>query len=131
MSTRCAFHFKYPGGPVVANIYRHYDGNPDTARKDLTEFFDAVEAQTTDTRFDEPAYLAAKFVVWQAWEYAKSTAEMANLLAKVDGKPTRDTVAPLSFTGVGVDVQDAGDLAYIHTITCSGQGRPAIISEEA
>jgi hypothetical protein len=103
MSTRCNIHFVNTndvGGGIVANIYRHYDGDPNNVDRDLTRFFKTVEAHTTDTRFHDPSYLAAKFVVWQADENTTTRHKM-------------------DFTGVGIMNEDAGDAAYIYTVDCT------------
>lgn len=134
MGTRCAIHFMHVGDhDPVANVYQHWDGDPESVAEDLGRFFDAVEEQVPgDTRFADPSYLAAKFVVWKAWEAAKSTAAIANILAEVDGKPTRDTVAPLAFKNVGIDTEDADDLAYVHEVRCyQDRRRPEVASMEA
>lgn len=114
MSTRCNIHFADKWGDV-ANIYRHTDGYPDGESgvlADLGRFFAAVEEQTAatgDTRFDDPEYLAARFVVWQASQNACP-----------DG--------PLSFISVGVTCTDAGDAAYIYRVVSGGDRamRPAV-----
>jgi len=101
MSTRCNIHFTYMG-EVEANVYRHCDGYPEGESgvpADLARFFADVESQTKDTRFGDPAYLAAKFIVWQAGEYAADK-------------------APLDFIGLGVMTEDAGDGAYTYTVEC-------------
>lgn len=120
MSTRCNIHFCYGDGTVEANVYRHSGGYPDGVLPDLDRFFTAVEEQTDgDTRFGDPAYLAAKFVVWQAaenaWDYDWS---------KADGP--RVKAPPLKFLSVGIVSRDAGDGEFVYTLTCSGNGRPAV-----
>lgn len=111
MSTRCNIHFtEHDAGTVVANVYRHSDGYPEGVLPDLQQFFTDVEDQTSDTRFDDPSYLAAKFVVWQAGQYARG------------GKP-------LDFLSVGVSTADAGDGEYVYTVACSrpfSGGRPEV-----
>jgi hypothetical protein len=120
MSTRANIHFTDRTGQVAANIYRHSDGYPEGVLPDLEKFFDAVEAQVpNDTRFGDPEYLAAKFVVWQAWENA-------GILAS---DPLQ--VAPLAFLSVGVTTEDAGDGEYVYTVTCHGDGRPKVTYREA
>lgn len=99
MSTRCNIHFTY-GDRVQANIYRHYDGYPEEVLPDLEKFFSEVEAQTSDTRFNDPSYLAAKFVVWQASQYSLSE-------------------KPLAFLGIGVTQQDAEDGEYTYKVDCT------------
>ena len=94
MSTSATIHFQY--GPDIAPeaiIYLHYDGYPNAVLPDLGRFFRAVQAQTDDTRFNDPAYLAAKFVVWQASEFTKD-------------KPNLD------FTGIGIISDDQYDIDY-------------------
>ena len=61
MSTRCNIHLPNED-EVEANIYRHYDGYPDAVLPDLARFFEQVRADTQDTRFNDPSYLAAKFL---------------------------------------------------------------------
>lgn len=117
MSTRCSINFTVAGSDKVwAKVYRHYDG--DLAPESLRSFFRDVRKQTGegdrtgDTRFGDPEYLAAKYVVWQAHRYA------------TPGKP-------LAFTGVGVLAQDPGDIAYIHTVACADRDTdPVVTSRE-
>lgn len=114
MSTRCNIHFTY-NGSIEANVYKHCDGYPDAMVAVLEKFFADVEEQTSDTRFGDPSYLAAKYVVWQAGVYAAD-------------------VAPLDFIGVGVTTEDAGDGAYVYTVECGGVrngDRPAVTWAEA
>jgi hypothetical protein len=117
MSTRCNIHFTQ-GEKVRANIYRHSDGYPEGVLPDLDRFFEAVEKQTNgDTRFNDPEYLAAKYVVWQANEYAAYS-----MNAMVDtGK-----VRMLDFLSVGVTMQDASDGEYVYDVACEGSGRPKV-----
>ena len=113
MSTRCNIHFAYgPDEPPKANIYRHSDGYPKGVLPDLDTFFAEVEAQTRDTRFNDPSYLAAKFVVWQAGQNARG------------GKP-------LDFISLGITSEDASDGEYVYTVTCRGPGRPTITHRKA
>jgi len=72
MSTRANIHFKN-GDRLVANIYRHRDGFPDGLGVDLHVFLDQT-AGLKDRRWSDAEYLAAKFLVWQAAEYATSRA---------------------------------------------------------
>lgn len=116
MSTRCNIHFTY-GQTVVANIYRHCDGYPNGyhgVRASLGRFFADVEAQTKDTRFGDPEYLAAKYLVWQA-------------LQNGDG-PEK----PMDFTGLGVSLNDHGDIEFVYTVDCStldSKARPTVTSK--
>ena len=106
MSTRATVHFQY-NGETAAIVYRHSDGYPEGLGEDLKKFFKDVQNQTSDTRFDDPSYLAAKFVVWQAAQYA------------------RDKAKPLEFLSVGVILEDPGDIRYRYLLECSG-GVPKI-----
>jgi hypothetical protein len=117
MSTRASIHFTSKGHEEIeANVYRHSDGYPDTeygVPADLDRFFQDVEKQTGgDTRFNDPSYLAAKYVVWQAGQYAG------------------DKKRPLSFLSVGVQVSDPGDIEYIYTVESQPQGRPVVTWKE-
>ena len=120
MSTRCTLHFGY-GDKPAAIIYRHSDGYPDGVLPDLERFFADVEAQTKDTRFDDPTYLAAKFVVWQANDYVVAARKY----------PWRkgETVHMLDFLSVGVMLRDPGDIEYRYLINCGqhdAKERPTI-----
>jgi hypothetical protein len=106
MSTRCTINFGETYKDEfhnVAKIYRHSDGYPDSeygVPACLSQFFKDVENQTMDTRFNDPSYLAAKFVVWQAGQYA------------------RDSNAPLAFSSLGVLLEDPGDIEYTYFVDC-------------
>lgn len=122
MSTRCMINFG-SDGVTDARIYRHSDGYPEAVLPDLAEFFGEVRKQTSDTRFGDPEYLAAKYVVWQAnqntWHY-----KGAGRYEKGD---------PLDFISLGVTLEDHGDCEYIYTIRCGtydGNGNPTIVMEE-
>lgn len=114
MSTRCNIRFLDGNNRVVANIYRHSDGYPDTEHgvlHDLKQFFSDVEAQTKDRRFLDPSYLAAKFVVWQA--------------LKNGNDPTR----PLDFISLGIVSENAGDGEFVYDVDCEvpdADGRPIV-----
>jgi hypothetical protein len=131
MSTRANIHFNYPSGQIAANIYRHGDGYPDDdygVLADLDRFFTEVEAQTDDTRFNDPSYLAAKFVVWQAGKNAKARGFASAAMKPGDGKL-------LNFLSVGIVMEDAGDSEFVYEVTAtSGWGskdRPAVTYREA
>jgi hypothetical protein len=114
VSTRCCIHFEQEG-KAYAKVYRHSDGYPEGILPDLERFFKDVEAQTKDTRFNDPTYLAAKFVVWQADEY------------------TRDKNHPLDFLSVGVVLEGPGDIEYRYHVVSGGwdaTDRPTVTWEE-
>lgn len=107
MSTRATVHFHHGKAeqtePPTAIVYRHSDGYPEGLGADLQRFFTAVQAHTQDTRFNDPAYLAAKFVVWQAGEYTHP-----------------DVDKYLAFLGVGVVLEDPSDIQFRYHVYCSG-----------
>ena len=100
------------GNKPAAYIYDHWGGdNPKDARKTLKDFLDAVEAQCEgDTRFDNPQYLAAKYVVWRAARYAEPAA-FGRLAESKEPQP-------LNFLSLGImrnqnDI-DMECLAHVH-----------------
>ncbi len=105
MGTRSVigFHGGKASEAPDALIYRHSDGYPDGEHgvpACLARFFADVIAQTGgDTRFSDPSYLAAKFVVWQM---------ALNGSAK----------APLASLGCGVVMEAPGDVAYVYAVEC-------------
>jgi hypothetical protein len=121
MSTRCVINFgeKDEQGKFVtaAKIYRHCDGYPGKVSEpssgilaDMREFFAAVKAQCgNDTRFNDPCYLAAKFVVWQSGQYTE---------------PGR-----LDFLSVGVVLENPSDIEHEYFVACTrgfNQPRPKV-----
>ena len=113
MSTRSTAHFiDYSDTKPTAIIYRHSDGYPDGAGVDLRKFL-AECATLPDPRFTDPAYLAAKYVVWLAnefnWTYDFSAKGM------VKQRPT----SRLEFLSVGIMDQDPGDIEYRYIVNCS------------
>jgi len=118
MSTRCIINFGIDDN-VNAKVYRHSDGYPSAVLPDLQEFFEDVIKQTRDTRFDDPSYLAAKYVVWQAHEYAE----------KLNSRFERVPSEMLDFCGVGICQENPGDIEYEYFIDCGNMdatGRPQI-----
>lgn len=126
MSTRCTIKFcdREQGKLVVrAKVYQHHDGYPDKEEgmlSKLPRFFEAVEKDTKDTRFSDPQYLAARYLVWA----------VADSRAYMMASPYPDKNGPLGFLGYGVvSCSDAGDLAYVYLVDCDTldeQGRPTI-----
>lgn len=102
MSTRATVHFKDEGSKkATAIVYRHSDGYPDGLGKDLQMFLERLK-KLDDNRFNDAAYLAAKFVVWQTLEYD-------------DGEGN-----PLDVIGIGIVDRDPGDIEYRYTVQCNG-----------
>jgi hypothetical protein len=113
MSTRATIHFCDPDSKKpVAIIYRHGDGYPEGLGEDLKKFVEDVKKQTTDTRFNDPAYLAAKWVVWDAHQMA--TIGYGNDGWK-KGEPSL-----LNFLSVGIVDRDPDDIEYRYTVICDG-----------
>ena len=111
MSTRSTTHFKH-GDHISSIVYRHWDGYPSGAGTDLYRFFADIETATADTRFSDASYLAAKYVVWLSKKFAEKN--------------------DYDFLGVGVVLQDPGDIEYRYEIDCGHAGtylepkRPAV-----
>jgi hypothetical protein len=103
VSTRSTTHFVYPGEPTEAIIYRHSDGYPEGAGKDLVRFLE-ITSELPDPRHGDPSYLAAKYVVY-----------LASLFAKDD---------ILDFLSVGVMREDPTDIEYRYVVTA---GNPATL----
>jgi hypothetical protein len=117
MATRSNIHF-VADGITYANLYIHYDSYPSNRVPELKEFFHAVKNQTNDTRFNDPEYLAAKFVVW----YSQTGLR--------EGSPSPS----LDFLGIGVCVEDHGDIDYIYEVHCdtlNDEGVPEITYSKA
>ncbi len=119
MSTRCSVHFcdkvrRENIQKVItrAIVYRHCDGYPEAMLPDLQSFIDTVSNECSDTRFNDPEYLAAKFVVWQANELRNTRSDSF-----------------LEFLGVGVCREDPGDIEYRYKVVCEGK-TPSIEYEE-
>lgn len=116
MSTRCVINFcdapteRY-ARKIVAKVYRHDDGYPEGVEPDLEQFFDAVRDQTNDTRFNDPSYLAAKFVVWQA---------------NINGRGNQ----PLDFRGLGVILENPSDIEYEYFVDCGSVGSPKVTHQK-
>lgn len=125
MSTKATIHFHFKDNErSEAIIYRHWRGDPETVLSDLERFFADVKEQTLDTRFDDPSYLAAKYVVWQAHENAR----------RYDGEKHVPTTM-LDFSSVGVCTQDPVDIAYRYHVRCDSnrlpEATPEVTWEEA
>ena len=111
MSTRSTAHFKDNYG-TVAIIYRHSDGYPSCAGREIKEFLEEV-SKLDDTRFNDPAYLAAKYVVFLSakfnvdYDFGK------------DGYTITRKDNPLDFLSVGILDKDPDDIEYRYHIVCN------------
>ena len=111
MSTRATIHFKDSvSAKPTAIIYRHSDGYPEGLGADLQAFVAQVKANCPDTRFTDAAYLAAKWVVYDADLHKRGEHQ-------------------LSFLSVGVVNEDPGDIEYRYWVICNGT--PTIFCETA
>lgn len=114
MSTHAIFRFVDEQGTNYATVYRHSDGYLECGGRDIFRFFDAVREQTGgDTRFGDPSYLAAKYVVWLADKFASHYEWDDN------GDMHEVKHEPLAFRSVGLlpDGTDCGE-AFRYTIHC-------------
>ena len=105
-----------------AMIYLHWGGDAGYMASCLTEFFDEVEQQCgDDTRYNDPDYLAAKFVVYMAHEQSGS----------------ENNEARLDFLSVGVTTCSvlsairAGYHTFAVVTSSSKQLRPTVKIDEA
>ena len=122
MSTRATIHFKDKGiKEPSAIVYRHCDGYPKGLGVDLKAFFKELKDNVKDTRFGDPAYLAARWIVWDVLRGQKAHVEMMKDL----GRP--EEVHPLDFLGVGVMMEDPGDIEYRYDVICGGDGLPKVV----
>ncbi len=135
MSTRCVINFT-DGKRIDAKVYRHSDGYPDGPNgvpADLKHFFADVVKQTKDTRFDDPSYLAAKYVVWQADQNRQMEDKYHASLQKA-GDPRfeqqHESTSMLDFLGVGIVLEDPGDIEYRYFVDCSTAKPPKVRWEE-
>lgn len=114
MSTHATFRFVDEQGNTYATIYRHSDGYLECGGRDIFRFFDAVREQTGDTRFSDPSYLAAKYVVFLADNFACKYEWDEN------GEMRQTKTQPLDFASVGLlgDGVDCGE-EFRYTIHCT------------
>ena len=119
MSTRSTTHFLSAGADKpTAIIYRHPDGYPEGAGADILDFLDQC-AELSDSRFNDPSYLAAKYVVFLA--------DMFNYSYHLDNLDKTRPKSRLDFISVGVVDEDPGDIDYRYVITCHGRDkRPSV-----
>ncbi len=122
MSTRATIHFLNDGSEAPeAIIYRHNDGYPEGLGSDLLQFCNELQANLNDTRFGDPAYLAARWIVWDAANHQATV--------RSDKDPHR-----CDFLGVGVVKKDPCDIEYRYRVFCRdvfGKGvKPRIVCQK-
>lgn len=145
MSTRCQimFHWGQDETAVAAILYRHSDGYPDTEHgvlADLDSFFDDLDENLADKRYNDPCYLAAKLLVWFVSCYQDRYLDIYKEMAR-DAKDGDDYASsklkefghPCDFLGHGIDMRLHGDIEYLYHIHCNGGwgdvGRPKVTWE--
>ena len=119
MSTRCTVHFKdsFCGPHGHAIVYRHSDGYPEGAGIDLQKFLDTIKENLSDTRFDDPSFLAARYIVWLADQFR----EYGTSYCCKKNEPHQ-----LGFISVGVCMEDPEDIEFRYEVTCRNLLMPEI-----
>ncbi len=118
MSTRSTTHFVdsqaiYLKGSPMAIIYRHSDGYPEGAGRDLVQFLKECK-KLKDSRLSDSSYLAAKYVVFLAdmfnsgYERNPKTGDLEKVRY----------ASKLEFISVGVMNSDPEDIEYRYTVDC-------------
>jgi hypothetical protein len=143
LSTRCTVHFHDDGTEEPeAIIYRHSDGYPSGVLPDIEAFFAACENGTAanggrpDTRFNDPSYLAAKFVVYQSQSLRRHMDQFYAELAKDDAEgyyADKGSRSELDFLGTGIMAEDPMDIEYRYHLHCGGAGgagRPRVTVDD-
>ena len=134
MGTRCNIHFNH-GQSVCANIYRHGDGYPGKVRKgeeleygilsDLLAFFRELKENVGDNRLGCAQYLSAKFLVWQAQQFAKTYKGLNPETKEFEYEDNHY----LDFLSVAPAMEDHSDIEYVYEVDCDKrdkEGFPAI-----
>ena len=106
MSTRATIHFQQ-NNKDRAIVYRHSDGYPSELGKDLERFLDDLK-EIRDNGYDDAEYLAAKYVVWQTQQHLD-----------------RQQHYHLHVIGIGIVMQDPGDIEFRYIIDCR-KPRPSV-----
>lgn len=108
MSTRSNIIFSGGHGQPAA-VFQYLNGMPEAVLPDLARFFADLQAVNAtararpgDTRFAHPEYLAARYITWQAGQWA-----------------AEDAADPLSVIGLGVGAQDIDMIAWTYQVTCN------------
>lgn len=125
MSTRSTTHF-VDGSQRVAIVYRHSDGYPSGAGRDINTFLQAC-SKLKDSRLDDPSYLAAKYVVFLADMFNSHFEKQTN----GEYGYTRNE-SKLDFLSVGIMNEDPCDIEYRYVIDCGNlvKGRPTVTAYE-
>jgi hypothetical protein len=124
------FGYKTEQGQLSASalVYQHSDGYPDGTNgvpMKLVQFFEAVEKDTNDTRFGNPEYLAAKWIVWATQRDREQSAKWREKLGPAFGTPGAKD-GPLNFLGHGVSLIDHSDVEFLYFVEADRSGRPRV-----
>ena len=111
MSTRSTTHFVDSTG-TIAIIYRHSDGYPEGAGRDLLSFLKECKALPDPRLYDAP-YLAAKYVVFLANMFNNSLERNAS--GEYVSVPHKSR---LDFLSVGIMSEDPSDIEYRYVVNC-------------
>jgi hypothetical protein len=128
MSTRSTTHFvdsEFPNQKPVAIVYRHSDGYPEGAGMDIMKFLRACK-KLQDSRLNDPAYLAAKYVVFLADMFNNKftkfeqdgTCDESHKSVKAGEYGYKRAASKLDFLSVGILQKDPGDIEYRYVIDC-------------
>jgi hypothetical protein len=125
MSTRSTTHFidsEFSTKPI-AIVYRHSDGYPSGAGRDIILFLRLCKA-LPDSRLNDPSYLAAKYVVFLA-DMFNSLLKRNDVTGEYERVPNKSR---LDFLSIGIVESDPGDIEYRYVIDCGKliAGKPTV-----
>jgi poly-gamma-glutamate capsule biosynthesis protein CapA/YwtB (metallophosphatase superfamily) len=122
MSTRSTTHFVDGSSKPIAIVYRHSDGYPEGAGRDINSFLSQC-AKLKDSRLDDASYLAAKYVVFLADMFNNRYEEQAN-----GEYGYTQNLSKLDFISVGIMAGDPCDIRYRYVIDCGNlvKGKPTV-----
>jgi hypothetical protein len=115
MATRGLYKFystekEYKDKKSTATIYRHWDNYLEAGGLDLKEFLETLRDSDFDSRFTDSSYLASKFVVYLAREFANDwNDEPLDFLSVgiVDNRADLDMWQEFTYHIIG-EIQDNG-----------------------
>ena len=131
MGTRSTTHFidSRFGNTPEAIIYRHWDGYPDGAGKDIFKFLSRCK-RLSDTRLGDTSFLAARYVVFlgemyatdSLWKDSKGKLHDSSYNHKNPEEQRQHVKVPrkerIDFLSVGVMKDDPLDIEYRYVIDC-------------
>ena len=120
MSTRCVTYFSSaPGCPpnaqreanrmIDAAIYRHHDGYPSHAGKDLLKFLQLDREATTGSRVGDTCYLSGRYLAFLASERNAGSQEIRNWTGtELEILPAPGITNPVDFLSCGIGKPQLG-----------------------